>query len=482
MNTIRRFLNLSRPLRLLALVPVVFLLTAPIFLAAPAPAEAAGPLFKAGSYAGTGVAQGITGVGFQPDVVILKSETTNALMRTSQMSTNDYKNLSTGSFANSAARIRTLDADGFTVGTNADVNTSGTTYYYMAWKAVLGSMAVGSYTGDGGASQSVTSVGFTPVYAIVSPRVNAAPFQRSSSMSASWDFGTGTSATAITALSSSSSGTITVGSTLNGSAVVYDWTAWGAVDNKVATGYYNGSAGNAGYVGFPVSYVTVKAEHTGGSLVAVQSSSALPASKHTMYFSTTANNDLAITGVSYTSWGLTAGSTTNPANDTSSGNANYYTAFSRYFDSYSNSDYAVGHISDSFSGLNTVVYLRGIFTPDIVTGYKVTFYDGTGTLVTTNAGKTTDSAGVFTDSLTLTSDYRSFSTGNWHAVVQPSGQGVPASYGGINMTTDKIEVIDAFQTSTAELPEIPTFYAAMAAILPCLGLFYWMRKKALPAR
>mgnify|MGYP001764416226 CR=1 FL=1 len=43
--------------------------------------------------------------------------------------------------------IRTMQANGFTVGLRA--NARATTYHYVAWKAVAGRTAVGTYFGNG---------------------------------------------------------------------------------------------------------------------------------------------------------------------------------------------------------------------------------------------------------------------------------------------------------------------------------------------
>jgi len=118
------------------------------------------------SYVGDGgSSHPITGVGFQPDVVIIKAATNRAgVIRTSTMSGDAAKVLgSTGTLQSNY--IESLDADGFTVGSTQQVNTSGTTYYYAAMKA--GSdLEVGSYPGNGVDNRSITGVGFQPVWVI----------------------------------------------------------------------------------------------------------------------------------------------------------------------------------------------------------------------------------------------------------------------------------------------------------------------------
>ena len=119
-----------------------------------------------GSYVGNGAdARPITGVGFQPDVIIIKASTARAgIIRTSTMSGDAAKVLGTAT-ALQTNHIESLDADGFTVGSHLDVNTSGTTYYWVAMKA--GSdLSVGSYVGNGSDNRSISGVGFQPVWVI----------------------------------------------------------------------------------------------------------------------------------------------------------------------------------------------------------------------------------------------------------------------------------------------------------------------------
>ena len=119
-----------------------------------------------GSYAGNSVDnRQITGIGFQPDVVIIKSSAgRSAIIRTSTMSGDKSKTINnTGALA--ANLIQSLDADGFTVGTANTVNVTGDSYYWVAMRA--GSdMKVGSYVGNGADNRSITGVGLQPVWAV----------------------------------------------------------------------------------------------------------------------------------------------------------------------------------------------------------------------------------------------------------------------------------------------------------------------------
>src|SRR5262249_40589871 len=62
-------------------------------------------------------------------------------------------------------QVQSLDADGFTVGSDRRVNNSGTTMFWTAWKADA-DLKVGTYTGNG-ATQNVPGLPFTPDFVIV---------------------------------------------------------------------------------------------------------------------------------------------------------------------------------------------------------------------------------------------------------------------------------------------------------------------------
>ena len=94
-------------------------------------------------------------MGFQPDVVIIKGDTAQiAVMRTSAMSGDSSKPM-VGATALAANMVQSLNASGFTIGNDNTVNKNSTGYYWMAFQAATGSLAVGSFTGNG-ASQSIS--------------------------------------------------------------------------------------------------------------------------------------------------------------------------------------------------------------------------------------------------------------------------------------------------------------------------------------
>lgn len=107
-----------------------------------APEWASAPKLKISTYTGDGNAtQGITGVGFQPDAVMVIPDENGGNfchIKTSGMGGTDSKSLASAALNTDA--ITALDADGFTVGdgsgggSNDNMNDSGVNYAYMAWK------------------------------------------------------------------------------------------------------------------------------------------------------------------------------------------------------------------------------------------------------------------------------------------------------------------------------------------------------------
>lgn len=125
--------------------------------------ESAADVMQVGSYVGNGAARSITGVGFSPEyVTILPVGTGRAVSRASGQTTSFQFDSDTGN----AARLTSLDADGFSLGTSGDVNTSGQAYHWIAWNDRGGLTDVSTYTGTGGASLTAYT-GFQPDYAIV---------------------------------------------------------------------------------------------------------------------------------------------------------------------------------------------------------------------------------------------------------------------------------------------------------------------------
>jgi len=112
----------------------------------------------AGQYVGTGAAtRAVTGLGFQPEVILVKPASTSAaFITTSTMASGRTKVLDPANVLQSNY-INSIDADGFTAGTSA--NSNGVTYYYVAFDDDA-DINVGTYTGS--TSSKNINVGYRP--------------------------------------------------------------------------------------------------------------------------------------------------------------------------------------------------------------------------------------------------------------------------------------------------------------------------------
>ena len=114
-----------------------------------------------GTYTGNATDNRAITVGFHPDFVIVKDAgNSEGAARTSSMSGDLTKPMGTLT-ALQADNIQSLDANGFTIGTDNRVNRNNRIYYWTAFKANGQAMKVGTYTGNG-TTQSITGVGFQP--------------------------------------------------------------------------------------------------------------------------------------------------------------------------------------------------------------------------------------------------------------------------------------------------------------------------------
>ena len=100
----------------------------------------------------------ITGVGFQPDWLWVKSRgsaESHFLQDAVRGATKNLKSESSSNEATDAQNIKSFDSDGFTLGSNDGVNDSGFNYVAWNWKAGTGA---GSSNTDGSINTTSTSV------------------------------------------------------------------------------------------------------------------------------------------------------------------------------------------------------------------------------------------------------------------------------------------------------------------------------------
>lgn len=216
-----------------------------------------------GSYTGDGSASRPIVIGFQPDAVFVKGVSGfvgwPTQMCTSSMASDQTKPM-TGSLALQPDRIRSLDANGFTIGSDASVNQSGGSYWWVAFKADA-DLKIGSYLGDGTNNRPVTGVGFQPAYLIVASESSDLAVHRSTSMTKTFYFDV--TAPFNGGINSLDIDGFTVGNraTVNAAGITYHYLAWRKTAGKMNEGSYTGNSldnRNITGVGFQPEWVIVQ--------------------------------------------------------------------------------------------------------------------------------------------------------------------------------------------------------------------------------
>jgi len=265
----------------------LFLLLLLAVSAFPRPSDAQ---VRSGAYVGDGLDnRAITGVGFQPDVVIIKgNDTQQGVCRTSTMTGDNSKSMGSPAAALAPDQIQSLNAGGFTIGTNVQVNSSGISYYWIAFKAQANFLTVGSYVGDGADNRSIGGAGFQPEWVLVMSAGASRALHRSSSMvgdTSNYFSASGSGANLIQALEPNG---FQVGDSpeVNG-AGTYHYIAVNALSGFMNEGSYVGDGFDDRNitVGFQPEYVIVKAL---GSERGVHRTASL-AGDSTLYFQPDAN-------------------------------------------------------------------------------------------------------------------------------------------------------------------------------------------------
>lgn len=197
-------------------------------------------IFETGTYIGTGSAATITLTTSEtPDWLFVRSRDTAVAgwHRHSSMATS--KKMPT--ITTSTNGIASLGAGVFSIGTDSTINTSSETYeYFLFADDGHGDFAVGTYTGDGNATQNV-SISFNPECVFVFDlTVAEGEFWRCAAGTTCQRMSvTGDQVNGITALGTSE---FTVGSSLNTSSQTYYYVAFKQVSGFIDTQVYTGSS------------------------------------------------------------------------------------------------------------------------------------------------------------------------------------------------------------------------------------------------
>lgn len=138
----------------LRLRPAMAALLGLLALAGPLTGAARAQHVQSGTYTGNATDnRAITGVGFQPDIIIVRIDDSKyAVIRTSTMNGDLSKDMA-GATSPEANLIQSLDSDWFTVGTDDRVNKTAKVVHWIASKAGSHAIKVGSYTGNGSAGR-----------------------------------------------------------------------------------------------------------------------------------------------------------------------------------------------------------------------------------------------------------------------------------------------------------------------------------------
>jgi hypothetical protein len=220
-----------------------------------------------GTYQGNGWnGRSIGGLGFRPDLVILKSAgSRSAVLRTSTM-TGDVSKVMVGSTAPASNLIESLNADGFTVGSDQLVNEWGTNIYWAAFRAVPERMAVGTYVGDGTADRTIGGAGFAADLAIVISEGTGEVLFASSLSGGSFNFSNGAVQANCILMPPPADGFRIGGDTrVNQSGRNYHFICWPEETGKQKFGVYTGTDTDhraIGGLGFLPEYVIVKSVST----------------------------------------------------------------------------------------------------------------------------------------------------------------------------------------------------------------------------
>ena len=322
-----------------------------------------------GSYTGTGSAQSITGLGFQPDWVFAKDGTaatpTSAVYNVTESYGDDSSYFT--KTANLTGAITSLDSGGFSVGTNAIANGSGDTIYYVAFgggdanSAGSGTfkMESGSYVGTGDYIR-IGDLGFSPDLIIVKGNTTQPGVFRTSLMggdsTAYLDSATANFAGGINAINPNGF-TLGTSTTVNTSGVTYYWTAygnaWDPTQDSGASDFYIGAYYGTGIdnntitrLPFQADLLTVKRSGSTGGVFRTSSQSGDTSS----YFAAT--NDAANNIQSLNSDGFQVGTNLNV-----NGSASIYW----YFGFKDGASFTVG----SYSGTGSAHNITSVgFQPD----------------------------------------------------------------------------------------------------------------------
>lgn len=345
--------------------------------------------FKAGYYTGSGADnRSISGVGFRPDLVIVKAQTNQYSVMNLNESYGDSSSYVAVATANLADSIQLLESDGFQVGTSGTANTIDVRYHFLALTGASPpqasgtfKMVTGSYEGDGGYKR-ITGLDFTPDLIIIKADSNKHSVFRTSLMAGdSTAYLSSATANITGAIISITVDGFNLGNhdTVNQSGVQYHWQAFGgaynphtnsgSADFAIGAYYGNGIAGRSiARIPFQSDLVAIK--RNGASLAVFKPSSITDG--NALYFVNTTQGTGIITSLDTN--GFTIGSS---AVSNTAANINYWFSFKKN-SSFTVASYTgTGLDNRDVTGLGfdpnlvwvkRTTNIQGVFRPDTLTG------------------------------------------------------------------------------------------------------------------
>ena len=262
-------------------------------------AKAASFKMQTGYYVGTNATMNIKGLGFEPQLLLLRTSNTAAtVFKTSSMPANTIGYL--GATAQNTSSLITFTNDGFDVlGGSAAVNGAGVIFHWTAFAGSdctsSGTFCVGSYTGNALASRLVDT-GFDPSLALVKRSGTFETSFRTSSMPAGQSeyFSLTANNTTGNLIASFASNGFNVGAGNNGSGILYYFVAFKKTAGVMNEGVYTGNGTDnrdVTGVGFKPDLLIIKnsTSATAGSRLAVMANSQTPYGITSYVTTTTAN-------------------------------------------------------------------------------------------------------------------------------------------------------------------------------------------------
>ena len=323
--------------------------------------------FKTGKYVGSGGGRVVSGLGFSPEMVILKSTTaaggSGAVLKTSAMLDNAVSYLG-ATVADDTSGILNLESDGFSIDGTV-TNAVNVNYTWMAFVGsdctATGVFCVGNYTGAGSGTKAIAT-GFTPNIAIVKAATAITPAWRSTSMAANnAQFFMATTQDTTGAYFTTMDATgFTVGASIN-TAVAYHYVAFKNQATAVAVGTYtgNGTTQSVSGVGFSPDAVIVKDANTTTPVGAVYNVDQSYGNSSS-YFTNTANVVGSITSIDATGFSVGADTTAN-----SSTFSHYWMAFGGSAAPSSSGTFKMA--TGTYTGNAAYLNVNGLgFAPDLV--------------------------------------------------------------------------------------------------------------------